>query len=107
MVAATVVTLAEIDQLAANARGTGEASQLAELLGHLPVMIVIGQETSLIPQSVLGTEFERKLPRAPALDRGFQVCASRTADRGAAAIVSPDRAPAPPRTPAGKPGFST
>jgi hypothetical protein len=43
MIAAPVVVLREIDQLAADARRTGEAHQFADAASHLPVMIAVGQ----------------------------------------------------------------
>src|SRR5271165_3816967 len=43
MIAPPVVALREIDQLAADARRTGEARQFAHAPGHLPVMIAVGK----------------------------------------------------------------
>jgi hypothetical protein len=41
MIAATVVSLRQIDKLPANARRPGQPRQSAEAAGHLPVMIAV------------------------------------------------------------------
>jgi len=43
MIAAPVVALRQIDQLAANARRTGQVREAAQLRGHLAVMVAAGE----------------------------------------------------------------